>query len=120
MGETVLCPYCGQEHPDTDRFCMMTGQPIPKITDCPNCSEPVEEGWYVCAYCGQPLKIQKGESRPPRRQRSVRLWIGAVVLVGVIGILVLGGHRFVNAVIKPLQHNLPMLCADRINGGKKG
>ena len=58
----MKCPYCGQVHPDSARYCENTGEPLLKACkneDCPDFGKhilPLEAKFCPC--CGRP--IQKG------------------------------------------------------------
>ena len=41
----VPCTHCGDLHPDGERFCSATGQPLPPPVDAPSSTRlPVEKG----------------------------------------------------------------------------
>lgn len=64
----MKCPHCGQEHPDSFRFCPMTGQSIaPQFKACSN-EQCRDFGKYIlplvskfCPSCGKPLDAQTNE-----------------------------------------------------------
>lgn len=61
----MICPHCGQEHPDSFQFCPNTGQRMtPQFKACSNKSCP-DYGKYIlpldsrfCPSCGKPLDSQ--------------------------------------------------------------
>lgn len=65
----MICPYCGQEHPDNFQFCPMFGERIvPRFKACINKQCP-DYGKYIlpldsrfCPSCGKPLNNQIVES----------------------------------------------------------
>ena len=65
----MICPYCGQEHPDNFKFCPETGQPIPQLKACTNSDCP-NHGKHIlpldakfCPRCGSPLEKAKEVER---------------------------------------------------------
>ncbi len=68
----MKCPHCSQEHPDTCKFCPVTGKAIvpgegaaelPKRSTsiCPNCQRVVLENQKYCPSCGYPVTPVPGE-----------------------------------------------------------
>ncbi len=61
----AVCPNCGAEIPNTQKFCSNCGAPIPQAEAasaqpagkvCPTCGEPVEEGQKFCSKCGSSIE----------------------------------------------------------------
>lgn len=51
----MLCPHCGQEHPDRARVCANTGLPLGQQVVCAKCGSGARPGSRYCAKCGAPL-----------------------------------------------------------------
>lgn len=49
----MLCPYCGQEHPDGTKFCPATGRKLEITLYCMHCGAKLQPGWTFCPACGQ-------------------------------------------------------------------
>jgi hypothetical protein len=49
----MLCPYCGQEHPDDVKFCPATGRKLEIASFCMHCGTKLQPGWTFCPACGQ-------------------------------------------------------------------
>lgn len=79
----MICPYCGKEHPDTARYCPITGQPLSEQLVCPHCGEPVEAEWNYCEACHQPLRDTPNKPHKTISQKFRWLLIGVVILSGV-------------------------------------
>lgn len=60
----MKCPYCSQEHPDDDKFCLITGKPLQTQTQkCMNCGyENVQVEAKFCPRCGKPLSAKQENS----------------------------------------------------------
>ena len=63
----MICPHCGQEHPDDFQYCPKTGQPIPQLKACTNSDCP-NHGKHIlpldakfCPRCGSPLESVEEE-----------------------------------------------------------
>lgn len=59
----IICPHCQQEHPDTARFCPVTGQTLlpPTQERCSTCGGGVPSGQKFCPHCGSPVQpVRKG------------------------------------------------------------
>lgn len=64
----MICPYCGQEHPDTFKFCPNTAKQLsPQLRACTN-AQCVDFGKYIlpleskfCPSCGMKLNKQEDD-----------------------------------------------------------
>ena len=61
----AVCPSCGSEIPNTQKFCSNCGAPLPQAEAapvqqagkvCPTCGTPVEEGQKFCSKCGSSVE----------------------------------------------------------------
>lgn len=60
------CPYCGQEHPDSARFCPTTGKILQaNYLTCPNCGGTVKFGARFCPSCGFSFITAVLQRKPP-------------------------------------------------------
>lgn len=47
------CPYCNQEHADTEQFCEQTGKPLGDVpVPCPCCQRSIPHKSKFCPFCG--------------------------------------------------------------------
>jgi len=86
----MLCPHCHQEHPDTARFCPVTGQEILLPTSfCPNCGQSVQHEWVRCPHCAAILRSDLMETPPIQTSSMERsrwlVWVGIFALVAILG-----------------------------------
>ena len=75
---TMICPHCGQEHPDNFQFCPVTGQRIaPQYKACSNeqcpdfgkCILPLDSRF--CPSCGKALESSKISEKSNRLEFNV-------------------------------------------------
>lgn len=59
----VPCAACGTAAPKGHAFCSTCGAAVRPA--CPQCRQPVEAGWRVCARCGTPLTAAAAPTTPP-------------------------------------------------------
>lgn len=73
----IKCPSCNTENPNTGRFCISCGTPLPsaaapvvtpepiKVANtCPNCGAPIVEGNKFCVKCGNPIPLNTQVEEP--------------------------------------------------------
>ena len=101
----MQCPYCGNEHADTVRFCPETGKELrietPKVeqpSTCPSCSKQLPANVNFCPYCGTVFSARESSTSygpppilpsPPRNRRA--LIIGFLVCL-VIAFIAAGAY----------------------------
>lgn len=51
--DTISCPNCGKNLPNTAKFCLECGSPI--IRKCPSCGNELPAGAKFCFECGQKI-----------------------------------------------------------------
>lgn len=65
------CSYCGQEHPDSARFCPVTGKTlVPEQAICPRCGRGVQAEATYCPTCGADLRAVSNEIYPASDRSS--------------------------------------------------
>lgn len=87
----MICPHCGQDHPDKIRFCTKTGQRIQLA--CPNCKNQVQVGSRFCPYCRttlDPSAYDGGiDEVSSKRSQNSRWWLFLVIGIGIISIILI-------------------------------
>jgi len=59
----MLCPHCGNEHPDNAKFCPVSGKTLePALIPCPNCGQEVDSSQKFCTSCGEKLSQSRAEA----------------------------------------------------------
>lgn len=95
----MICPYCGNEHPDKAKFCPITGESlVPSTSACPNCGREVDSSRNFCTSCGENLSQSRGGAAPilvdppPGEPRDIEPIRGGRnnLLYLFIGLLVIG------------------------------
>jgi len=93
----MLCPHCGNEHPDKAKFCPVTGETLVQSTNsCPNCGREIDRSLKFCTYCGQNLsQLETGipaalVPSPPPRVKERKKEIGRNQLYLFIGLMIIG------------------------------
>lgn len=94
----MICPHCHQEHPDSARFCPVTGQEITNNQPiCPNCYRETLPGLSYCTFCGAKLVSEQTVpvATPPAyvatgvvKHRSP-IWL--LGLIFVLALILVGG-----------------------------
>lgn len=51
--KNLICPQCGSENYENDKFCRVCGTKILKEVVCPDCGTEMEIGMKFCPYCGK-------------------------------------------------------------------
>jgi hypothetical protein len=108
----MRCVHCGQEHPESAKFCTVTGKKINQAAVCPQCGQAAEPGWVHCGYCGRLLSesnvavlrpepqqvqpaVQTRDAQPdliktaaqPRQTTWIRIVAGLAILLGLCSLL---------------------------------
>ena len=87
----MICPHCGQKHPDHLRFCTSTGQRI--LFTCPNCGNQVKVGSKFCPYCRtlfEPSAHDGGfDEGSSNLSRNSRWWILLVIVIGIFTMILI-------------------------------
>ena len=79
----MICPHCGNEHPDKAKFCPITGEPlVPPTISCPNCGREVDPSRKFCTFCGENLSQFKEEDNGGRNK--LLYLIMGLLIIGVI------------------------------------
>lgn len=100
------CPHCHQEHPDTARFCPVTGQaiPAPEASFCTTCGSQFSPSLQYCPNCGAPQHL-------PTKKPFNPIYLGFVVL-GVV-VMALGGYLI-------LRNNFSSIFTSLSGQGNRG
>lgn len=70
----MTCPFCGEEHPDSTRFCPNTGKKIEqRVCRNPQCDyrEPLPAYAVFCPSCGAPLEPSAGGQAPESQSTAL-------------------------------------------------
>ena len=75
------CPHCSQEHPDTSRFCPVTGETItlPDQSICKKCGETIQADLKFCPFCGSTVTTARINFLFP-----ALMILGAIVIIAGI------------------------------------
>lgn len=92
----MICPHCGQEHPDNYQFCPYTSKKITKIAcvnkKCPEYGKPLLlEGAICCPVCGESLMQRKNIDDSYSESKSEQLFPIYGITLGNTNIFNLGG-----------------------------
>jgi hypothetical protein len=52
----MICPHCGNEHPEGISYCPKTGARLNVQRACPSCGSELELDWRICPQCGKPIE----------------------------------------------------------------
>ncbi len=88
----MLCPNCGTQVPDGEKFCPQCGVPVDAVQRCPHCGAAVLPGEQFCGECGRPIKATTPPSVTPpppppvvpQRESRGFPWLWVAVGVGVL------------------------------------
>jgi class 3 adenylate cyclase/tetratricopeptide (TPR) repeat protein len=58
----LFCPSCGQQNPQSNRFCGQCGKPLPST--CPSCGAANPAGNRFCSTCGSEISAPASSSFP--------------------------------------------------------
>ncbi len=60
-----ICPDCGYEGEEDDKFCPKCGTELEKHMVCPSCGNEVSEDDQFCSKCGTKIKLESSMSKCP-------------------------------------------------------
>ncbi len=95
----MICPYCHQQHPDTLRYCPVTGGKLEQLApSCPGCRNQVPPGVQFCPFCGVSLAVPAmqtlvrpvggpiQQSAPPHRWKWAIFAIAALLILSAAAV----------------------------------